>query len=322
MSSRRQVLVWTGILPLLAPLAVGALSTGCASAGAVVKKYRIDASLRSESQDSRVRNLVLHYTALPTGASLEQLTNGEHGASAHYLVPDGGLLEAGTVYQLVPEERRAWHAGRSYWQGDRLINSSSIGIEIVNQGYPSPEQDDLPLMQRRWFDFEPAQIAVVAQLAADIIARHQILPHKVVGHSDVSPGRKVDPGPLFPWERLYREHHIGAWPEREAVEYYRRLAPYRGDVRDLQKRLLDYGYEAPQTGVLDKESQDVVAAFQMHFRPARYDGVPDTETSAILDALLEKYFKRARPGRAREQQPSAAPRKDNGKGSDSWPLTP
>lgn len=322
MTSRRQVLAWTGALPLLAPVAIGALSAGCASAGGKAGKYRIDASLRSENQDSRVRNLVFHYTAQPNSVSLELLTNGEHGASAHYLVPDGPLLAAGTVYQLVPEERRAWHAGRSYWQGDRLINSSSIGIEIVNQGYPSPAEDDLPLMQRRWFDFDAEQIAVVAELATDIIARHQIPPHKVVGHSDVSPGRKVDPGPRFPWERLYRDYNIGAWPEREAVEYYRRQAAYRGDVRDLQKRLLDYGYEAPQTGVLDKESQEVVAAFQMHFRPARYDGVPDAETSAILDALLEKYFSRARPGRAPGSKPAMAPKKDNGKGSDTWPLTP
>lgn len=323
MISRRRILAWSGALPLLAPLAASVLSSACASAAGTAKSYRVDASLLSENQDSRVRNLVFHYTAVPNGLALEMLTQGQHGASAHYLVPDAALLGmSNKVYQLVPEERRAWHAGRSYWQGDRLINSSSIGIEIVNLGYPSPEEDELPLMRRQWFDFDEAQVSVVAQLAADIIARHQIPPHKVVGHSDVSPGRKVDPGPKFPWERLYRDYNIGAWPEREAVEFYLRRAPYRGDVRDLQKRLLDYGYEAPQTGVLDKESQDVVAAFQMHFRPARYDGAPDAETSAILDALLEKYFDRPRPGRTPGSKPAAAPKKDNGKGSDTWPLTP
>ena len=310
-------------MPLLASLATSLLNSGCVSTTGTDKRYQIDSSVRSENQDSRVRNLVFHYTAAPNGRSLELLTQSQYGVSAHYLVPDAAMpgME-NKVYQLVPEEQRAWHAGSSYWQGDRLINASSIGIEIVNLGYPSPEENGLPLMQRQWFDFNTKQMTVVAQLAADIIARHQISPYKVVGHADISPGRKVDPGPKFPWERLYREFNIGAWPEREAIDFYQRHAPYRGDISNFQKRLLEYGYEVPQTGVLDTQTQDVMAAFQMHFRPARYDGVPDVETSAILDALLEKYFNRPRPGKVPGHKPVSTPKQNNGKDSDTWPLMP
>lgn len=110
----------------------------------------------------------------------------------------------------------------------------------------------------------------------------------------IAPGRKSDPGPLFPWERLYREHGIGAWPDAAAVERHARLQPLAGDTASLQSRLQAYGYDTPRTGVFDEATQQAVIAFQMHFRPARYDGVPDTETAAILDALLEKYRARGR----------------------------
>lgn len=295
MIRRKLALGWS---PVLFPLIALALSIP-APASATTPNYQVDSRQNSENQDSRVRILVLHYTEIPQNdSSLEHLTLSKHAVSAHYLVPDPSQPGmANRVYRLVPEDQRAWHAGQSYWQGDRLINSSSIGIEIVHPGYVTPADDGRPPMQRRWFDFSPEQITTTARLAADIIARHRIAPHKVVGHSDVAPGRKLDPGPKFPWERLYREFNIGAWPEREVVELYQRHFPYRGDILDLQKRLLAYGYEAPQTGRLDKATQDAVAAFQMHFRPARYDGVPDVETSAILDALLEKYFDRPRPGK-------------------------
>ncbi|MDA8456553.1 N-acetylmuramoyl-L-alanine amidase [Acidovorax sp. GBBC 3334] len=252
---------------------------------------RIDRSVRSESQDARVRHLVLHYTAAPLARSMQLLTEADFRVSAHYLVPEGEDLP---VYQLVPEDRRAWHAGPSYWQGERMLNASSIGIEIVNPGFPDEDQA-LPPMLRRWHPYGEAQFQVLARLAAGIVARHGIRPTRVVGHSDIAPGRKSDPGPLFPWERLYREHGIGAWPDAAAVERHARLWPFAGDTASLQSRLQAYGYDTPQTGVFDEATQQAVIAFQMHFRPARYDGVPDTETAAILDALLEKY---RGPGRA------------------------
>ncbi|AJY38868.1 N-acetylmuramoyl-L-alanine amidase [Burkholderia humptydooensis] len=253
-------------------------------------------SISSPNQDSRVRTLVLHYTAQPLARSVALLTDPTRPVSAHYLVPDAA--DEGKrfrVFALVPESRRAWHAGVSYWQGERLLNAGSIGIEIVNAGFPDADED-APLMQRRWSPFPDEQMAAVGRLAADIVARHAIPPQKVVGHSDIAPGRKLDPGPLFPWRTLYEQYGVGAWPDAIAVAYYRACRPFRGEVAELQAKLLAYGYDTPQTGALDLRTTDAIAAFQMHFRPARYDGVPDVETVAILDALLDKYI-------ARDEQP-------------------
>lgn len=256
--------------------------------------YTVDTAIRSPNQDSRVHALILHYTAEPLVSSLHVLTDPAKAVSAHYLVPDtadaGGRFR---IFRLVPESSNAWHAGTSSWQGARMLNSGSIGIEITNLGYP-PEDDAKPLEKRRWYPYPDEQLAVVARLAADIVARHRIPPYRVLGHADIAPGRKFDPGPLFPWKRLYEQYGVGAWPDAMSVERYRREQPYRGDVAKLQAKLLAYGYDTPQTGVLDRKTTDVIAAFQMHFRPARYDGVPDVETVAILDALNEKYLHAAR----------------------------
>ncbi|AOJ73021.1 MULTISPECIES: N-acetylmuramoyl-L-alanine amidase [Burkholderia] len=282
--------------------------------------YTIDRSIQSPNQDSRVRTLVLHYTAQTLADSLASLTSPQRQVSSHYLVPDAADDgQRFKVFELVPEARRAWHAGVSYWQGDRMLNAGSVGIEIVNLGFP-PEDENLPLMNRRWYSYPDAQVAVFGALAADVVARHQVLPHKVVGHSDVAPGRKTDPGPLFPWKKLYDQYKIGAWPEAEAVDYYRTNRPFSGDVASLQSKLLAYGYDTPQTGTLDAQTVNVVSAFQMHFRPSRYDGAPDVETVAILDALLEKYFNRSRAISKQVLPGATAPAGE--KGSDVWPLAP
>lgn len=280
--------------------------------------FRIDSSISSKNQDSRVRTLVFHYTAQPLDMSLKMLTEAQYQVSAHYLVPDGQQIF--NVYQLVPETARAWHTGVSYWQGDRMLNSSTIGIEIVNLGFPT-QDESAPLMSRRWYPFPDTQIAVVAQLARDIIARHQIRPYKIVGHSDIALGRKFDPGPLFPWEKLFTQYQIGAWPDAEAVSYYANSKPFNGNVADLQSKLLTYGYDASQSGTLDKHTVDAVTAFQMHFRSSRYDGIPDVETVAILDALLEKYFNKGRAQKLHGQIQSREQKPDiEEMGSDVWPL--
>lgn len=142
-----------------------------------------------------MRTLVLHYTAESLADSIASLTDPQKQVSSHYLVPDaanGG--ERFRIYSLAPESRRAWHAGVSYWQGERMLNASSVGIEVVNLGFPA-QDGNAPLMNRRWYPYPDAQIAVVGRLAADIVARHAILPRKVVGHADIAPGRKLDPGP-------------------------------------------------------------------------------------------------------------------------------
>jgi N-acetylmuramoyl-L-alanine amidase len=295
--SRRQFVAMASMAPLglagLAWLREGAaqnhLETTPQQAGAAapVIPYTIDAHIQSPSQDARIRSLVLHYTALPLTDSLEHLIQPNNQASAHYLVPEGGA--AAHVYQLVPEHNRAWHAGVSEWQRANQLNYSSIGIEIVNLGFP-PEDAQSPLMQRRWYHYDRQQIDVVGTLAADIVQRYGIKPHCVIGHSDIAPGRKTDPGPLFPWKDLYDRYNVGAWPDQEVVDHYMAQQPFNGDIGALQTKLAKYGYAVPRSNVLDPSTADVIASFQMHFRPQRYDGVPDSETSAILDALLAKYF--------------------------------
>ncbi|MCA8318580.1 N-acetylmuramoyl-L-alanine amidase [Burkholderia cepacia] len=279
---------------------MGALALPLAGCGDSVAQdrrgghYTIDASIQSPNQDSRVRTLVLHYTAESLEDSIASLTDPQKQVSSHYLVPD---VAAGSrlfrIYALVPESCRAWHAGISYWQGDRMLNASTVSIELVNLGFPA-QDENAPQMNRRWYPYPDAQIDMVGQLAGNVIARHEILPQKVVGHSDIAPGRKWDPGPLFPWQKLYVQFGIGAWPDAEAIGYYSVHQPFRGDIGELQEKLLAYGYDTPQTGALDAQTGNVVAAFQMHFRATKYDGVPDVETVAILDALLEKYFRRGR----------------------------
>jgi len=262
------------------------LLAGCADS------YRVERRVRAVNQDSRVAFLVLHYTDSGNGRSLRVLSQPGHRVSAHYLVPESDPLPwtPYPVYQLVPEQQRAWHAGISAWQGNRMLNASSIGIEIVNRGFD--ERDlALPLDQRRWQPFPPAQLRAVALLARDIVARHAISPDRVLGHSDIAPGRKVDPGPAFPWEWLYRRHGIGAWPDGERVIHYRRAQPWDGDLPALQQKLARYGYAIEPSGQADEQTRAVLTAFQLHFRPRRFDGKADIETVAILDALLEKYHR-------------------------------
>lgn len=256
----------------------------------------VDRSLQSPNQDATQKILVLHYTAAPTAKALELLTDPARSVSAHYVVPDSASPSARhySIYQLVSEHRRAWHAGVSHWQGYRLINSASIGIEIVNLGFPA-DQEQRPLMRRDWFPYADDQIRAVGQLAKEIVDRYGIEPTRVVGHSDVAPGRKFDPGPRFPWERLYRDYGVGAWYDQEAVNYYRTQAAWDGCATEVQKKLARFGYEIDVSGRLDEATKRVVAAFQMHFYPARYDGELDVETVARLDALLEKYFGQKRP---------------------------
>lgn len=246
--------------------------------------YLVNIQHPSQSQNERVRFLVLHYTAANDADSMRLLTRGN--ASAHYLVPSASspLLRKNTVYQLVAEDKRAWHAGVSEWNGRTNLNDSSIGVEIVNLGYKQN------LMEREWYSWDPRQIKLVARLASDIIKRYGITPDNVIGHSDVAPTRKVDPGPLFPWKQLAAEG-IGAWPDSATVQQYLagRARYDAGSVRKIQADLARYGYSIPQTGIMDATTRQVIAVFQMHFRPMDYSGIADAETEAIAAALVEKY---------------------------------
>lgn len=244
-------------------------------------------------QDDRIRYLVLHYTALDNEKSIQILTQQE--VSSHYLIPDDFT---DSIYVLVDETKRAWHAGASSWKGVNNINFSSIGIEIVNQGYTTQQavsgNPDLAVAQRTFFDFPQKQIEKVAELCKDIIDRYKIEPVNVVAHSDIAPQRKHDPGPKFPWKRLYDQYNIGAWYEESQKSIYLSQFPYAEIdsftfIQSVQADLEKYGYEIQKTGMWDEQTKKVITAFQYHFRPERFDGVMDAETWAILKALILKY---------------------------------
>ncbi|MCI0430102.1 MAG: N-acetylmuramoyl-L-alanine amidase [Rhodospirillales bacterium] len=218
--------------------------------------------------------LVLHYTGMESApAALGRLCDPKCKVSAHYVID-----EDGSIYRLVPEKRRAWHAGISAWEKERNVNGCSIGIELVNPGH-----------EFGYRSFPEPQMAALIGLARDILARHPIPPWRVLGHSDVAPGRKQDPGELFDWAGLARAG-IGLWVD------------VRGDgepppVSVVQALLAEYGYEAPQTGVEDTATGLVMAAFQRHFRPERVDGIIDAESAARLAALVDRKrrMRAARP---------------------------
>ena len=178
-----------------------ALLAGCSSG----PQLRIDRSHVSANQDSRIQFVVVHYTNASLERSLALLTHGE--VSSHYLIGDDSNA---TIYQLVDENRRAWHAGDSQWEGRTWLNSTSIGIEIVNPGFT-----DTPT-GRIWHPYSEAQIQALILLLKDIAQRNNIQPRHIIGHSDIAPLRKLDPGPLFPWKRLADEG-LGIWPDARAV---------------------------------------------------------------------------------------------------------
>jgi N-acetylmuramoyl-L-alanine amidase len=256
--------------------------TGCQGVNAPPSPltYRIDSSHRATGADERVQVLVIHYTAEDFASSLSTLTAEQ--VSAHYLIPVAADRHGvPTMMRLVDESRRAWHAGESYWRGRDHINDTSIGIEIENAGYRRS------LTGFHAAPYPPAQISLVIALSQDIIARNHIAPGNVVGHSDIAWRRKQDPGPMFPWQRL-AEAGVGVWPDQLRVAYFLGTRP-RGQpvaMDGILKRMARYGYDT--SGPLSADLQQrAVTAFQMHFRPRDFRGLPDAETEAILDALLE-----------------------------------
>ena len=229
-----------------------------------------------------VDTLVLHYTGmLSAEAALQRLTDPEAKVSAHWCVG-----EDGTLWRLVPEARRAWHAGVSEWRGRRSVNDRSIGIELVNPGH-----------EHGYRPFPPAQMEAVVDLARAIQARHPIDPRNVVAHSDIAPARRQDPGELFDWARLARAG-IGLWPEGAPAPAETGAALGQGArgeaVRLLQQGLAAVGYGIAPDGDLGPATAAAVRAFQRHFRQARVDGVADAETAALL-ARVRALAAAARP---------------------------
>jgi N-acetylmuramoyl-L-alanine amidase len=229
--------------------------------------------------------IILHYTGMADAASaLALLCSPVSDVSCHYFV-----FEDGHVLQLVPEDRRAWHAGRGAWAGETDMNSASIGIEIVNpghdHGYPA---------------FPDVQIEAVTALCADIAERWRIRPERILAHSDMAPARKRDPGEKFPWAALH-EKGVGHLVLPVPIGGGRFLAP--GDkgqpVEALQAMLALYGYPVDITGVFDPATEAVMRAFQRHFRQAKVDGVADASTIMTLRNLIAEISH----GRSRPEAP-------------------
>lgn len=256
-------------MKLLLSLFLFILLTSC-----VTTAPRYDTShLTATNHDSRIQFVIVHYTSASLERSLQLLTRGE--VSSHYLIGDSPA----TIYKLVDENDRAWHAGESEWEGRTWLNSSSIGIEIVNPGYT-----DSPT-GRVWYPYSEEQVQALIVLLKDIVQRNHIDPRHVLGHSDIAPLRKLDPGPMFPWKRLAQEG-IGIWPDEALVA--RQQAMMIDEIPSpawFQQQLARLGYATPQTGEWDVASHHVLAAFQMHYRPERFDGEPDVQSAAILKVL-------------------------------------
>lgn len=225
-----------------------------------------------------ISTLVLHYTGMETAQlAIERLRCPIAKVSAHYVVDENGQ-----VYCLVDEEKRAWHAGVSSWNGQSDLNSASIGIEIVNGGHDF----GLP-------EFPNAQIEQVMNLSRAILERYKINPFHVVGHSDIAPNRKQDPGEKFPWQTL-AHHGVGVFPKINTsngpgsidTRPLFAIGQTGEGVKILQTGLSQLGYGLAQSGHFDEQTELVICAFQRRYRPTKIDGIVDTQTLELLTELL------------------------------------
>ena len=249
----------------------------------VVKTY-----FPAVGQNFRQKYIILHYTALDDDKSVAVLT--QQSVSAHYLVNNLGDRE---IYQLVDENKRAYHAGISAWRTDKMLNDTSIGIEIVNSGYKTDSTGT-----RVFPEFDDAQVLKIAALVKDIANRYMIPATNILGHSDIAPTRKQDPGPKFPWKKLYNDYQLGMWyDEATKQNFFSQIIPETfgaemstaQSIFKYQTALKTLGYGLEPSGMIDDATKKTIEAFQYHFRPEKYDGLMDAETWSILQALNQKY---------------------------------
>jgi N-acetylmuramoyl-L-alanine amidase len=223
-------------------------------------------SPNQDERDEKVDMLILHYTGMKTAAAaIERLRDAAAAVSSHYVVD-----EDGAVFRLVPEDRRAWHAGVSYWRGHAALNGRSIGIEIVNPGH-----------EWGYRDFPVLQLATVCDLCLGILARHGIPARNVVGHSDVAPDRKDDPGERFDWRAL-AENGVGLWPADTVDLGTAGVVRDAVTLRAVRAALAEIGYRVAPEGSLDPALSAVLRAFQRHWRPEAITGQADDGTLARL----------------------------------------
>ena len=251
-------------------------------------KFQVDSSSYvATGKNERIQFIVVHYTAIDNAASIKELTTNK--VSSHFLVLDE---DDNKIYSLVPLEQRAWHAGASAFRGRTNINDTSVGIEIVSDGIakefisdPNPYHP-----YDHYVDYKPIQIEKVAQIIKYVAEKYNVPARNIVAHSDIAPSRKKDPGAKFPWKELYDKYNIGAWYDETDKQEFMDEEKFKAtSIREIKDELRKYGYEINRLDEWDKESKDVVYAFQLHFNPKNATGEMDLETFAILKALNKKY---------------------------------
>jgi len=251
-------------------------------------KFQVDSSSYvATGKNERIQFIVVHYTAIDNAASIKELTTNK--VSSHFLVLDE---DDNKIYNLVPLEQRAWHAGASAFRGRTNINDTSVGIEIVSDGIakefisdPNPYHP-----YDHYVDYKPIQIEKTAQIIKYVAEKYNVPARNIVAHSDIAPSRKKDPGAKFPWKELYDKYNIGAWYDETDKQEFMDEEKFKAtSIREIKDELRKYGYEINRLDEWDKESKDVVYAFQLHFNPKNATGEMDLETFAILKALNKKY---------------------------------
>ncbi|MBE8191330.1 MAG: N-acetylmuramoyl-L-alanine amidase [Alphaproteobacteria bacterium] len=238
----------------------------------------------SPNHDVRQRSidmLLVHYTDMKNAQlALQKLCDGAAKVSAHYLIDEGG-----EIFHLVKEDRRAWHAGVASWRGVQDINSASIGIELQHEGHKGDVMADYPA----------AQIDALITLAQEIMARHNIPPRHILGHSDVAPYRKRDPGEALDWQHLASKG-IGVWvdnnmPLNVPPLYMGNAGENAGEaVMALQQNLATYGYDITCDGIFGGKMQQVIIAFQRHFMPQKIDGIACAALQSVLQSILQSII--------------------------------
>ena len=249
---------------------------------------------QATGKSQRIKTIILHYTVSNNARAIKLLTTGN--VSAHYLILDH---DDNKIYNLVPESERAWHAGAGGFAGRTILNDTSIGIEIVNSGIKPEYRDALKNSAldyhpyEHYVEFDELQVKKVAQLVQELAARYNISPKNIIGHADMAPSRKIDPGAKFPWQRLYEQYGIGAWYDAFDKQFFMNQKNFdAATIPNIKQAFRDYGYQINDSDEWDKASRDVIYAFQLHFRPQQPTGELDIETYAILKALNKKYAER------------------------------
>ncbi len=268
---------------------------GCSDTPVLVDtdiKVDIDSTTyQSKGKNQRINFIILHYTAVNDAISIRGLTN--TNVSSHYLVTTNS---DDPVYSLVPDIERAWHAGVSNFKNYSNLNNNSIGIEIVNLGYDTSRKygikhgDPNNLRPKDFFyPYTRKQIEKIALLVKDLKNKYNIKDNFILGHSDIAPLRKQDPGPLFPWKDLYEQYAIGAWYEESDKDFFFDQKLFSAESKEnIISEFKKYGYFL-YPDISDLDFSKVIYAFQCHFRPEKVDGILDLETYAILRALNKKY---------------------------------